>query len=346
MSGELEIVDPCGREDWDALIASHPDGSIFHSAAWARVLQETYGYGPAYLVAFQDAKPVGLLPLMDVNSRLTGRRGVSLPFSDFCEPLTSGTCSLEDLVDRALEHGRACGWRSLELRAGRRALDGVPASGEYVGHTVSLAASEEDLFAGLKGTVRTAIRKARQSELVCETADTMDAVREFYHLNRLTRRAHGLPPQPFTFFENLHRHVLSQGLGGVVLARRGGKAVAGAVFFLFGEQALFKFGASDAREQSLRGNDLVMWEGMRWLASKGASVLLLGKTRTQNEGLRRFKAGFGGEEHAIRYYKYDLEEDRYVTERDWVQGWHNRFFRYMPLPLSRAVGGVLYRHMG
>ena len=84
---DVNVVDPTSDPDWDALVASHPDASFFHRAAWAKVLSKTYGHKPISLLLSKDAEPVALVPLLEVDSPFTGRRGVCLPFTDLCDPL-------------------------------------------------------------------------------------------------------------------------------------------------------------------------------------------------------------------------------------------------------------------
>jgi len=55
-----------------------------------RVLRETYGHVPLYAARFAGGQLEGLLPLMEVSSPFTGRRGVSLPFTDFCLSVKDG----------------------------------------------------------------------------------------------------------------------------------------------------------------------------------------------------------------------------------------------------------------
>src|SRR6185437_450145 len=150
--------------------------------------------------------------------------------------------------------------------------------------------------------------------------------------------------QPFAFFANIHRHVISKKLGTVALARHEGKAIAGAVYFNFGGKAIYKFGASDEACQQLRGNNLVMWEAIKFHARKGCRALHLGRTSLANEGLRRFKLGWGAREERTEYLKYDLCRDCFVTDRDEAVGWHNTVFKVMPIGLARIAGEVLYRH--
>ncbi len=54
--------------------------------------------------------------MMEVRSWLTGKRGVSLPFTDTCDPLGAPTDALFDEVTR---YGAAQGWKYWESRATR-----------------------------------------------------------------------------------------------------------------------------------------------------------------------------------------------------------------------------------
>ena len=77
---------------------------------------------------------------------------------------------------------------------------------------------------------------------------------------------------------------------------------------------------------------------------KDFKTLHLGRTSLSNEGLRRFKLGWGATEQRIEYVKYDLQHDRFLTDKDESSGWHNRIFNHLPIPLSRVIGAGLYRH--
>src|SRR5581483_7530437 len=125
--------------------------------------------------------------------------------------------------------------------------------------------------------------------------------------------------------------ILSRNLGIVVLASYQGRLIAAAVHFHMGRQAIYKYGASDKSFQHLRGNNLVMWEAIKWHARNGSAHLDMGRTSLTNEGVKRFKLGWGSEEQRIDYVKYDLRQDRFVTDSDESFGWYNRCFQAMPV---------------
>ena len=136
----LAVIDPTVDPAWDRLVASHPASTIFHSSAWMRVLCETYGHKPIGLVWSNNGEAKALLPLLEVASILTGRRGVCLPFTDFCEPLFFDGFDSTVLLQELQRLARERGWNSFEARGKLDAV--VPARPSFVfyGHSLDLRA--------------------------------------------------------------------------------------------------------------------------------------------------------------------------------------------------------------
>ncbi|MCZ7636147.1 MAG: hypothetical protein M5U12_08980 [Verrucomicrobia bacterium] len=83
----FRIINPRTDLRWDTWLEAFPDATVFHTAAWAAVLEDTYGFKPVHLAFGDPDAPTALLPVMECSSLLTGRRGVSLPFTDHVAPL-------------------------------------------------------------------------------------------------------------------------------------------------------------------------------------------------------------------------------------------------------------------
>lgn len=281
---------------------------------------------------------------MEVNSWLTGKRGVSLPFTDNCEPLAGSQKTFGEIFSNAVELGKKRGWKYLEGRGGRNLLPDATTSISFYGHTVELNPDEAKMFEKMDGSMRRAIRKAEKENVTVEISQSESAIRDFFHLQCLTRQRHGLPPQSLGFFLNIQKHILSQNLGFVAVASHGGKKIAASVYFFLRGKAIYKYGASDFTHQDLRGTNLVMWAAMRRLARDGAKTLHLGKTSLEHDGLRRFKLNLGATEETLDYFRYDFRRCQFVTDKDSVGGWHNRVFSALPLPASRLAGRLLYKH--
>jgi CelD/BcsL family acetyltransferase involved in cellulose biosynthesis len=339
------VVDPLQHPGWDSLLADHPQATIFHGTGWARVLRDTYGHNPVYVGRFDGARLTGLIPVMEVSSRLTGRRGVSLPFTDFCPALSNGEHDSRELYSAAMELGRRRGWKYLECRDAAAGWEGATPSLAFYGHTIDLTAGTEELFNRLDSAVRRGIRKAEEAGLKAEFAGSTEAMETYYGLHCQTRKRHGLPPQPVRFFRNIQRHILDSGQGFVAIVRLQERALAAGVFFLQGGQALYKFGASDFAFQQMRPNNLMMWAGIQQCAALGASTLHLGRTSLEGEGLRRFKLSLGASEETVPYCRYDFSSGNFVKGVDHAEGWFNHVFGSLPLPILRLAGRILYPHL-
>jgi hypothetical protein len=146
----VEYLDPrANGEKWDATISADPRATFFHSSNWAEVLNATYGYKPIYVLARTRSESSALLPLMEVNSPFTGRRGVSLPFTDSCDLIGTDMATCRVLMRHALKRSHAERWKYLEFRGDIAGLGDQNASARFYGHIIKLQPDVTKLFAGI-----------------------------------------------------------------------------------------------------------------------------------------------------------------------------------------------------
>ena len=194
--------------------------------------------------------------------------------------------------------------------------------------------------------VRRAIRKAERSNVNALVARSRQAIDDFYRLHVQTRRRHGLPPQPASFFLNIYEHIIKPGLGFIVLARRGSRPIAAAVFFRFGKNAVYKYGASDKRFQEFRANNLVMWQGIQHSGADWRRKITFRPHRLRKRRFATIQAFLG---HARRNNR--LLPSRSIGSavfhlRSAVRAaLHKRIFGRLPLAFNRLAGSILYPHL-
>ena len=342
---EMRICDPVCNPGWDHLIALHRDAGCFHTSAWAKVLHKTYNHHPFYLRFSRGRRLAALVPMMEVRSPFTGRRGVCLPFSDTCEPLIFDPEVVHLVRDYLVRFAWERHWKHLEIRG--KKIFRLPATSftKFYGHVLDLRSGSEELMARFASPVRRAIRKAKRSNVDVVVAHTRPAITDFYRLHIRTRRRHGLPPQPASFFQNIYEHIIKPGLGFTVLAQCGSRPISAAIFFRFGKNALYKYGASDEKFQELRANNLVMWQGIQFLSRNGAETLHFGRTECENEGLRRFKLSWGTEEETIDYLRVDPSGRKCLVAAPSDSGFHKKIFARLPLAVNRLAGAMIYPHL-
>jgi Acetyltransferase (GNAT) domain len=341
---ELKQTNPIECEQWDRLLLSTRGHTVFHSAGWVTALARTYRYKPLYFTR-PAADGLGMaIPMMEINSFITGHKGVSLPFTDYCPMIGNNDFSEEEAFHYICDYANRAGWKSVEFRNGNGAPQHLPVSVQYLSHALDLDRSEQEISSHYKSSIHRNLKKAVREGVKIEFSTSEKGVNEFYRLNCLTRKKHGLPPQPKSFFINLHRHLIDRGMGIIALAVYQDACIAGALYLHLGEKAVYKYGASNSKYQHLRANDLVMAEAIKWYASRGFKSLSLGRTAYENSGLRQFKNGWGAAESTISYCKYDILKKALITEKAKTEGFHTKIFSKMPLPLLRLTGTLLYRH--
>jgi lipid II:glycine glycyltransferase (peptidoglycan interpeptide bridge formation enzyme) len=283
---------------------------------------------------------------MEVNSLLTGRRGVSLPFTDYCEPITSGGSDLNELIDYMKNYAGSRKWKYIEYRGGADIIGIECSLTYYYRHVLQLSSDSNVVFEQLKSSTRRNIRKAEREGVTVTLGSSLPEVETFYGLHCITRKKHGLPPQPSEFFNKIHEHIISNDYGQVALAHYQGRAIAGAIYFHFNQEAIYKYGASLSGFLHLRPNDLLMWSAIREYCRNGSKTFCFGRTEPNNEGLRHFKNGWGTKEKMVHYYRYDIGKKEFIKEQSSHSGITTAIFRMTPLFVSRWLGRVLYRHVG
>ena len=142
----LQIINPITYPHWDDLLLSHDDYSFFHSSSWARVISESYKYKPLYFTSINNGKLETLVPIMEVNSLLTGKRGVSLPFTDFCQPFIGDSISFNKTNLEIIKYGRDARWRYIEWRDGKHYFKCETPSLSFYSHDLILEKDENSIL--------------------------------------------------------------------------------------------------------------------------------------------------------------------------------------------------------
>jgi hypothetical protein len=108
---------PLADSRWEEFVRTNPGASVFHTAGWVDALSQTYVYEPVvYTTCAPDAELTNGILLCRIRSWLTGRRMVSLPFSDHCEPLVERPEDREDLLTALQCAAEKERWQYVELR--------------------------------------------------------------------------------------------------------------------------------------------------------------------------------------------------------------------------------------
>jgi FemAB-related protein (PEP-CTERM system-associated) len=328
--------------------------TFYYNPLWLDLITSLYGYkATSFKTADDEGAITGFLPVCTVGSMLTGRRVVALPFSDRCPLIAADDASVHKLVDQAIEFASRQRASYLELRTGQHEVlaqrsDLVAVENLYVSWLLSLGSDADALWPGLHKPVQRQIKKSRKLGVQVRFAQQREEVEHYYQLHLLTRsHKHGMPAQPRRFFQELWHLFAAQDKMKLLLAEYEGKVIAGMILLASGSVVRYAYGASDERYLHLAPNNLLLWESIVWGCQHGYTMLDLGRTACDNEGLMEFKRRWGAVKEPLVYYYYPQQAGLASTsEQSLKYRLLTGVWKKLPLEITGPMGGYLYRHLG
>jgi CelD/BcsL family acetyltransferase involved in cellulose biosynthesis len=343
----IHEVSPLADPRWPEMLRSHSNTSVFHSVEWLRALQKTYGYEPLAYTSTPPGTPLGnALVFCRVKSWLTGRRLVSLPFSDHCEPLVDRVDQLKELLTPALQELRGGKIKYIDIRPLSVSFSGGTEGAEsYFIHLLDLRPTLDELYKKLHGdSIRRKIQRAEREKLTLEVGSSEKLLADFYKLHIITRQRQQLPPHPLKWFRN----VLTC-LGGnaqIWIARKDGSAIASIFTLSHKQKMVYKYGCSDAHSHNLGGMQFLFWHLIRHSKENGFVELDFGRSECTNTGLVTFKDRWGTIRQLITYLRYPPRPPSTEQDPSMIMKLGKKVFSHCPQGVLRLAGNLLYPHVG
>lgn len=338
---------------WSSFVEKQVMETFYYDHRWFELISKLYGYRIIPLTtANGEGQITGFLPLCSVSSPLTGRRLVSLPFSDHCPLFATDEASAHSLIDQAIQLARQQKVKYLELRAGINDIlaqrTEFTVSNLYVNWTLPLSDCPEDAWKSLRKPVQHQIKKSQKLGVEVHTAQKREEMEIYYKLHLQTRtKKHGMPAQSKKYFFQLWDTFAASGTLQLLLAEYEGTAVAGIILLAHGETVHYAYGASDEQYLNLAGNNLLFWNAITWGCTRGYKKFDFGRTACENEGLMEFKRRWGAIKEPVPYYYFPQTAGLATTsESSWKYRLLTNCWRKLPMAITAPLGGYLYRHLG
>jgi FemAB-related protein (PEP-CTERM system-associated) len=327
--------------------------AFYADERWLDLIQSVYGFRVTRLEARgDDGELRGILPVCALSSPLTGRRVVSLPFSDVCELVASDADAARQLLDQAVELGQRQRARYIELRTGPSAIlderDDFVATDNYVRWRLALGAGEDSVWAGVEKPVQRQVRKSRKLGVTIRFAEQQADMDIYHRLHVATRTGkHGMPAQPRAFFRGLWDRFGADGTVRALFAEHEGRVIAGMILFAADDTVHYAYGASEEQSLHLAPNNLLMWESITWAIASGYKVFDMGRTARDNQGLMEFKRKWGASADPLTYY-YSPRVAGLASTAESSRKYQvmTACWKRLPLSVAAPLGGMLYKHLG
>lgn len=340
----VKCLTPAQSARWDAFVQTCPQASFFHRSAWAGLIEQHFGHRTYFLFAERAGLIEGVLPLAHVNSWLTGRGLVSLPFCVEAGVAALNTEAAAALETEALRIAAQLGAARLELRHARTTHEDWPTQSLYVRFAKPLAASDEDNLKAIPRKQRAVVRKGIEGGLCARLESEFTC---FYRLYADNQRRHGTPVLGRDFFAGLMA-AFGDDCEVLTVVGRDGAPLSSVLSFYFRDQVMPYYAGDVPQARALHANDFKYWALMQRAVQRGATVFDYGRSKV-GSGSYAFKKNWGFEPEPLFYEFRFLDGTQAVPQHNPANPKYRLFietWKRLPQALANRLGPHIVRHFG
>ncbi len=375
MSVVVRSLDDSNAAAWDRFVRAMPDGTFFHRAGWARVVEAAFGHATHHCFTERDGAITGVLPLARVKTLLFGDTLISAPFCVYGGPLAADAESAAALIAHAEALGARTGVSAVEFRLRGSAESTTPATASleddrdagatngpasalagtavpgsrwierpdlYVTFRKAIEADHERNLKAIPRKQRAMVRKGIQNGLTSVVGRGVDTLHRVY---AESVRNLGTPVFSRRYFRIL-MDVFGEAADVVTILHKDAP-VAAVMNFYFRDEVLPYYGGGTSLARACAGNDFMYWEVMRRAADHGARLFDFGRSKI-GTGAHAFKHNWGFVPEKL-HYRYWLAPGASIPDHNPMNPKYRAFiaaWKRLPLPVANAVGPFIVRGLG
>ena len=327
----------------DRFVREHPQGTLFHTSSWRRMVEDVLESPGEVLVAEKGHQILGVLSFFEIKSPFLGHVAVSMPFGVYGGVLARGTEAARGLVARAADLSGSHRNRYLELRQKDPLdLNGVETN-RYVTFRRELPEDPAECLGMIPRKARAEIRKARD-EGNFRFSERRD-LKLFHSLFATNKQELGSPSIPFSMLAALERN-LGPKMVMHCVDRPDGQTIATVLSFIHGDCLMPYYSGALSTREGRGANNYMYWRLMEWASAKGFKIFDFGRSR-KDSGAAKFKKNMGFQPEPL-HYQYFLGEKGKLPDfhpDNPKLGVYQRIWKKLPGFLVRPLGGWIFKRL-
>ncbi|MBM9514551.1 FemAB family XrtA/PEP-CTERM system-associated protein [Desulfogranum marinum] len=335
------------RSIWDEYVHSHPDASPYHLYGWMVAVEKAYNFGKIGLVAENDGRVVGVLPLIILKIPFCKPVFVSLPYCDVGSTLAENEMVEELLLAEAIAMAQKAGASALDLRSSlpnfseKQALP-VEKTENKVRMLLELQTSSDELWNGFKSKLRSQIRKAEKNGLRFEIANKKTDL--FYDVFSQNMRDLGSPVHS----RKMIKEVVSQfgDCAELGLVFKENLPIGAGLILRVGNKVSIPWASTLRSHNRLGPNMLLYWGFLQYASDNGCTLFDFGRS-TRGEGTYRFKAQWGAQPQPLIWNRIlftgtvPTEKEPTSRNKEIIAG----MWRKLPIPVANCFGPLVRKYI-
>jgi serine/alanine adding enzyme len=308
------------------------------------VIERVFGRETLYLLARDAGGAVrGVLPLVQLKSRLFGNFLVSVPYFNYGGVLADSSGARRALLAAAIGVARERGAGHIELRHRDEPEVDWPVREDKVSMLLDLPDTEEALWRSFTSKLRAQIRRPEKEGAVTRQGGA-ELVGDFYAVFARNMRDLGTPVYPKGFFETIVSTF--PGEAKLFVVDLEGKPVAAGLTLAHGSTLEIPW-ASSLREANPFGvNMLLYWSVLRDATRRGFGRFDFGRC-SEGSGTHKFKRQWGAAEAPLswHYWLPAGEAIPRLTPRNPKYRAAIALWRKLPVPVANVLGPRIVKNL-
>ena len=299
------------QDNWNQFVASQAIDNHCYNWNWQEIIANTFGHQPFYLIAIEDNKTTGILPLFLVKSILFGKSLISLPYLNGGGVIAINSQTETALINHAIQLSDELKAKYLELRF-RKVLQQNDLHLTERAHKVTmkleLANDPDQVYNSFSSKLRSQIRRPIKegATTVVTKGYNLKALNDFYFVFSRNMRDLGTPVYSKHLFK-LTQKCFDQKLSTIVVYRKDLPVSAG-ITIHEQQNTEILWGSSLRSENNYSPNMLMYWEAIKDACQRGSHQFDFGRANP-NSGTYRFKAQWGSRPLQLYWYYHSALGD-------------------------------------
>lgn len=345
---ETKYLTPALFMQWDDYVKTHKGGSFFHLSGWQTVIEKSFGHPCYFLYALQQDVICGVLPLVEVKSKLFGHALVSTPFCVYGGAIADTDDIVRQLEQQACQLAEQLQVDYLELRYREAQNSPLILKQAHSTFGCEIAEGSDKILAGVKKKQRAVIRHSLKNELSCSMSSVTsnNDFTDFYQLLSISYRNLGTPIFTKKYFENL---IVSFGDCSdiAVIRDKNNKASSAVMNFYFNKQVLPYYGGGNDSARGLKSADFMYYQVMCNAQEKGKTWFDFGRSKNDS-GPYKYKKNWGMEPQPLHYYYHLVNATALpnLSPNNPKYKFFINMWQKLPLKISQFIGPFLSKYLG
>jgi FemAB-related protein (PEP-CTERM system-associated) len=331
---------------WDHYVKNHQQGSFFHLSGWQQVISKSFNHDCYFLFIELDGIIAGVLPLVEVKSKLFGHALISTPFCVYGGAIADTPELARQLEQEACLLAEKLSVDYLELRYQEKQESTLLLKQAHSAFGCELAEDNEKILASIKKKQRAVIRHSLKNELNFSLEPGKKNLQDFYHLLSTSYRNLGTPIFSQAYFDNLV-DVFGDNIDIAVIKSKDDQLSSAVMNFYFKEQVLPYYGGGNDSARGLKSADYMYYQVMCNASEKGYRWYDFGRSKNDS-GPYKYKKNWGMEPKSLYYYYHlvNATELPNLSPNNPKYKLFIELWQKLPLKVSQIVGPFLSKFLG